>query len=230
MKVYHGSDTLVSVIDLQKCKPNRDFGRGFYVTKLRSQAESMAKRVTKYSKKIPVVTEYEFDEYAYQDDDLNVLRFDTYNEDWLNFVVLNRNADKRRQVHEYDIVEGNVADDKIARNITKYLKGKISKQDFLEMLKYSEPNHQICFCTINSLQMLDFIENPTDISYEISEISESLLEALMLDNQINEVKAADLFYSSDTFAQLEDENSKLNLKPWQEIYEMLKKELKAHNE
>jgi CRISPR/Cas system-associated endonuclease/helicase Cas3 len=160
MRVYHGSDTLVSVIDLQKCKPNRDFGRGFYVTKLRSQAESMAKRVTKYSKKPPVVTEYEFDEYAYQDNDLNVLRFDAYNEEWLDFVVLNRNADKRRQAHEYDIVEGNVADDKITRNITKYLKGKILKQNFLEMLKHSEPNHQkrinysvtyIKRCPLNSL-------------------------------------------------------------------------------
>jgi hypothetical protein len=224
MRVYHGSDTLVSVIDLQKCKPNRDFGRGFYVTKLRSQAESMAKRVTRYSKKMPVVTEYEFDEYAYQDSDLNVLRFDAYNEDWLNFVVLNRNADKRRQAHEYDIVEGNVADDKIARNITKYLKGKISKQDFFEMLKYGEPNHQICFCTINSLQMLDFIENPTDISYEISEIGEPLLEKLMLDNQIDEIKATDLFYNSKTFTQLADESTGFYLKPWQEIYEMLKKE------
>ena len=229
MRVYHGSDTLVSVIDLQKCKPNRDFGRGFYVTKLRAQAESMAKRVTKYSKKTPVVTEYEFDEYAYQDDDLNVLRFDAYNEDWLNFVVLNRNADKRRQAHEYDIVEGNVADDKISRNITKYLKGKISKQDFLEMLKYSEPNHQICFCTINSLQMLDFIENPTDISYEISEIGEPLLEKLMLDNHIDEIKAADLFYNSETFTRLADASTGFYEKPWQEIYEMLKQELKAHD-
>jgi hypothetical protein len=226
MRVYHGSDTLVSVIDLQKCKPNRDFGRGFYVTKLRSQAESMAKRVTKYSKKTPVITEYEFDEYAYQDDDLNVLRFDAYNEHWLDFVVLNRNADKRRQAHEYDIVEGNVADDKITRNITKYLKGKISKQDFLEMLKHSEPNHQVCFCTVNSLQMLDFIENPTDISYEVSEISELLLEALMSDREINEALAADLFYKSDTFAQLEDKATRFYLKPWQEIYEVLKKELK----
>jgi len=46
MRVYHGSDVLVSVIDLQKCKPNRDFGRGFYVTKLHSQAEDMAVRMT----------------------------------------------------------------------------------------------------------------------------------------------------------------------------------------
>ncbi|MDR0692681.1 MAG: DUF3990 domain-containing protein [Prevotellaceae bacterium] len=227
MRVYHGSDTPVSVIDLQKCKPNRDFGRGFYVTKLRTQAENMAKRVTKYSKKTPVVTEYEFDEYAYQDDDLKVLRFDAYNEAWLDFVVLNRNADKRRQAHEYDIVEGNVADDKITRNITKYLKGKISKQDFLEMLKYNEPNHQICFCTINSLQMLDFIENPTDISYEISEIGEPLLEKLILDNQIDEIKATDLFYNSETFTRLADVSTGFYLKPWQEIYEILKKELRT---
>jgi hypothetical protein len=229
MRVYHGSDTLVSVIDLQKCKPNRDFGRGFYVTKLHAQAESMAKRVTKYSKKAPVVTEYEFDEYAYQDDDLKVLRFDAYNEAWLDFVVLNRNADKRRQAHEYDIVEGNVADDKITRNIAKYLKGKISKQDFLEMLKHSEPNHQICFCTINSLQMLNFIENPTDISYEISEIGEPLLEKLILDNQIDEIKATDLFYNSETFTRLADASTGFYLKPWQEIYEILKKELRTKN-
>jgi hypothetical protein len=226
MRVYHGSDTLVSVIDLQKCKPNRDFGRGFYVTKIRSQAENMARRVTRYSKKPPVITEYEFDEYAYQDEDLNVLRFEEYNEEWLDFVVLNRNADKRKQAHEYDIVEGNVADDKITRNITKYLKGKISKQDFLEMLKYSEPNHQLCFCSVNSLQMLDFIEKPTDMFFEISEIGELLLETLMLDRNINETLAADLFYNSGTFAQLEDETTLLYLKPWQEIYELLKKELK----
>jgi CRISPR/Cas system-associated endonuclease/helicase Cas3 len=93
MRVYHGSDMPVSVIDLLKCKPNRDFGRGFYVTKLRSQVESMAKRVTRYSKKTPVVTEYEFDEDAYQDEDLKVLRFDACDEAWLDFVVLNRNAD-----------------------------------------------------------------------------------------------------------------------------------------
>jgi hypothetical protein len=94
------------------------------------------------------------------------------------------------------------------------------------MLKYSEPNHQICFCTVNSLQMLDFIEKSANISYEISEISEPLLETLMLDRKINETHAADLFYNSDTFAQLEDETTRIYLKTWQEIYEMLKKELK----
>jgi len=229
MKVYHGSDTLVAVIDLQKCKPNRDFGRGFYVTKLRSQAENMAVRITKRSKQTPIVTEYEFDEYAYEDSDLKVLHFDVYDEFWLDFVVLNRNTDKRKQAHDYDIIEGPVADDKITRNITKYLQEKISKKDFLEMLKHSEPNHQICFCTVNSLQMLNYIENIKDIESEISEIGEPLLEQLVLDFGIDEEKATDLFYSSETFGKLADETTQLHKKPWIEIYKMLKTELKNND-
>ena len=225
MRVYHGSDTPVSVVDLRKCKPSRDFGRGFYVTKLRFQAEDMAKRVARYSKLTSVVTEYEFDEYAYEDSDLKVLRFDDYSEEWLDFVVLNRSADKRRQAHDYDIVEGPVADDRISRNVSKYLKGKISKEDFFEMLKHSE-NHQICFCTINSLLMLEYIENPKDIEYEVSEIGEPLLEQLVIDFNMDEEKAADLFFSSETFAQLADATTQLYKKTWQEIYELLKKELK----
>jgi len=224
MRVYHGSDTVVSVVNLQKCKPNKDFGRGFYVTKLRSQAEDMAKRVTKYNKLSPVITEYEFDEYAYEDEDLKVLRFDDYSDEWLDFVVMNRNADKRCQAHDYDIVEGPVADDKISRNVSKYLRGKISKKDFLEMLKHSD-NHQICFCTVNSLQMLEYVENPKDIEYEVSEIGEPLLEQLVIDFDINEEVAADKFYSSKTFSKLADESTELYKKTWQEIYELLKQEL-----
>ena len=224
MRVYHGSDTAVSVVDLQKCKPNKDFGRGFYVTKLRSQAEDMAKRVTKYNKLTPVVTEYEFDEYAYEDEDLKVLRFDDYGEEWLDFIVLNRNADKRKQAHDYDIVEGPVADDRISRNVSKYLRGKISKENFLEMLKHSE-NHQICFCTVNSLQMLEYVENPKDIEYEVSEIGEPLLEQFVLDFDIDEETATDKFFSSNTFAKLSDDNTGFYKKSWQEIYNILKIEL-----
>jgi predicted RNA-binding protein YlxR (DUF448 family) len=224
MRVFHGSNTAVSIVDLQKCKPNKDFGRGFYVTKFRKQAEDMAKRVTKYNKLTTVVTEYEFDEYAYEDEDLKVLRFDDYSEAWLDFVVLNRNADKRRQAHDYDIVEGPVADDRISRNVAKYLRGKISKEDFLEMLKHSE-NHQICFCTVNSLQMLEYVDNPKDIEYEVSEIGEPLLEQFVIDFDIDEETAADKFYLSKTFAKLSNETTGLYKKTWQEIYKILKREL-----
>jgi hypothetical protein len=64
---------------------------------------------------------------------------------------------------------------------------------------------------------------------EIVVISEPLLEALMLDNQIDEVKATDLFYNSETFALLADKSAEYYKKSWTEIYEMLKKELRMES-
>ena len=54
MKVYHGSDTQIEEIDLEKCKYGKDFGRGFYVTKLKGQAETMAERVSRWNRKKPI--------------------------------------------------------------------------------------------------------------------------------------------------------------------------------
>lgn len=39
MKVFHGSYVEIDEIDLSKSKPFKDFGRAFYVTQLREQAE-----------------------------------------------------------------------------------------------------------------------------------------------------------------------------------------------
>jgi hypothetical protein len=35
MQVYHGSYTKIVEIDLSKAQANKDFGRGFYVTKFK---------------------------------------------------------------------------------------------------------------------------------------------------------------------------------------------------
>jgi len=107
--------------------------------------------------------------------------------------------------------------------LRQFLRGRIQRDFFLKELSHHEETHQICFCTVKSLQTLEYVEN--EPLWNIEEIGESLLEKLMLDNQIDEVQAADLFYYSKTFTQLEDETTELYLKPWQEIYEILKKEL-----
>jgi hypothetical protein len=44
MKVYHGSYTAIDTIDFSFCRKRRDFGEGFYVTKILSQAEYWATR------------------------------------------------------------------------------------------------------------------------------------------------------------------------------------------
>lgn len=58
MKVYHGSYTEIVEIDLSKSRDNRDFGKGFYVTNIRSQAEYWAVRMGKLHGTEGVVTEF----------------------------------------------------------------------------------------------------------------------------------------------------------------------------
>ena len=47
MILYHGSNLKISKIDLSKCIPYKDFGKGFYCTTIKKQAEFMAERVVK---------------------------------------------------------------------------------------------------------------------------------------------------------------------------------------
>ena len=223
MKVYHGSDTLIELIDLNKCRFGKDFGRGFYVTKLIEQAATMAERVARWSKKTPIISEFEFDEFALIDDELKKLHFDDYNDEWLEFVVRNRKNKIKQQIHDYDIVEGPVADDKIITDVDKYIEGLISKEQFLINLTRN-PSHQICFCTMQSLQALSQPKGKIDIA--VYDIGCNAVQSLMTDFDINEAEAADRYYTSDTYALLADESTEFYKKTWQEIYELLKQELK----
>jgi len=223
MKVYHGSHTKIEKIDLSQCRAFRDFGRGFYVTKYLHHAESWATNMGRRYKEQGIVSEFEYNENDFTRSICKIKKFDDYNEEWLDFVVLNRDETKSHPAHDYDIAEGPVADDKVQNRIDLYLDEKISKADFLEALKYHEQTHQICFCTLNSLQTLDYAHKTPRRS--ITDISEPLVEALVLDRNIDDIEAADLFYKSKTFARLSDETTKFYEKPWQEIYEMLKHEL-----
>ena len=223
MQVYHGSYTEIFNIDLSKSQSNKDFGKGFYVTKIRKHAESWSVNIARRYDKKPFVTEFTFYERAFEENRYNVLRFDDYNEAWLDFVVLNRDPAFTTNRHNYDLIEGPIADDKVQNRINDFLDGIITKNDFLNELKYHEKTHQICFCTINSLQLLK--KTDTKYSSYVVRISESIIENLMIDLDIDEKQAADILYTSETFTQLAEESTKLYKKMWQEIYGMLGTEL-----
>jgi len=224
MKLYHGSYLKIDEIDLTKAKPYKDFGRAFYLTKFYEQAKIWADRLGREHRTTGVVSEFEFDDYAYEDDSLKVLVFEKYDVQWLDFVVLNRS--NRKQMHDYDIVEGPVADDKIQNRIHDYLNGEIDKSDFLEELKWHEETHQICFCTVASLVFLKNIVGGKQIS-KFSHIGEPIVEKLVIDFDFDEDTATDNFFSSDTFSKLENiYSNQLHEKRWTEIYELLLNELK----
>jgi hypothetical protein len=225
MEVFHGSYTEIKSVDLSKCQSNKDFGKGFYVTKFRKQAEEWAEIIGKVNKTIGVVTEFTFYERAFTEEPLKVLRFSDYDDEWFDFVILNRNLESTEQKHDYDIIEGPVADDKVQRRINRYLEGEISRKEFFDQLtKYIEPSHQICFCTVNSLRMLKKKNYKSII--KIEDIGEQIVEKLVTDFNFDEETAIDKFFSSNTFTKLSDTENKFYLNNWTEIYKSLLSELK----
>ena len=224
MKLYHGSYMKIVEIDLAKAKPYKDFGRAFYLTKFYEQAKIWADRLSREHGTESIVSEFEFDEYAYEDDSLKVQVFECYNEQWLDFIVLNRT--NRKQVHDYDIVEGPIADDKVQNRIIDYLNGEITKKDFLEELKWHEKTHQICFCTVASLQFLQQADRSKLVSIFLH-IGEPIVEKLVTDFGFDEKTATDKYYSSNLFSCLADTSSQLYKKDWTEIYKLLLNELRS---
>ena len=222
MKVYHGSDIQINTIDLSKSKPGKDFGRGFYVTKLQEQAEEMAKRIANWNRSNPIVTEFEFDEYSFEDERFKILQFTDYTEEWFDFILLNRKNRSKIQIHDYDIIEGPVANDDVAQRIYVYLRKQITKSDFLDELKFHKPTHQICLCTIEALQTIEPIIN----DLFTANIDDAVIKNLMIEKDFLEEKAIDFYFNSNTYQQLINENTELYKKPWIEIYQILLKELK----
>ena len=103
-----------------------------------------------------------------------------------------------------------------------YLEGTITKEQFFSDLIHT-PSHQICFCTIQSLQALSLAKGKIDSA--IYHIDSDILQALMTDYGMNEIGATDKYYTSRTYFHLADETTELYKKSWQEIYQMLKQEL-----
>jgi len=221
--VYHGGYREIKEIDLSMAKPNKDFGMGFYTTNIREQAEAWADIKGEIYSVAGVVTGFKFAESAFSDNYYKTLRFSEYSKEWFEFVVKNRDISTSTFVHGYDIVEGPVADDKVSSKINDYIRGEISAELFFrEISKYPHPTHQICFCTGKSLNAITRI-NLSTLS-KIENIGYNIVENI-IKNGIERKKALEQYLLSETFAILQDESSALYEKPWQEIYEMLKKEV-----
>lgn len=119
MILYHGTNADFGEIDLTKSKPNKDFGRGFYLSREYTQAMAMAKtKVEQLETGAPTILTFEVDEN--QMDNLRVLRFDDYSEEWAKFILMNRNNASHEQAHDYDIVIGPIANDRVGVQLWKY--------------------------------------------------------------------------------------------------------------
>lgn len=142
--LFHGSNVEVENPKIMINGYYKDFGYGFYCTKL----EKQAKRLALSRKGDSVVNRYTFRLKS----QLKYLLFDKMTDEWLDFIILCRKG----YAHGYDIVEGPMADDTIWDFIEDFAENRISREVFWSYAKFKYPTHQIVFCTSEALECIKF--------------------------------------------------------------------------
>ena len=136
IRLYHGSNIAIEEIDLQKTRPYKDFGRGFYLTSMKEQAQKLAQRVSRI--------------------------FEEPSKEWALFVINNRNRDYQdiysmecNHDNKYDLVIGPVADDDLALLFRQFSGGLISVEVLVEAMKFKKLTNQYSFHTEKALELLE---------------------------------------------------------------------------
>ena len=150
--LYHGSRETVEFPEIRTARYHKDFYFGFYCTEFKEQATRWAVRYGGNG----VINEYLYAPEPY----LRVLTFPEMSEEWLDFIVACRSG----KSHDYDVVEGPMANDTIFNYIQNFLDGQITRAALWELAKFRRPTHQISFHTVRALAALRFLR-----SYEVIE-------------------------------------------------------------
>lgn len=154
MELYHGTNIDFERIDIETSNPFKDFGKGFYLTDLRTQAEELAKKKARIFGGNPIVQVYELDEAVLSDPSLKVLVFEKPVKAWAEFIYRNCSRKVPAFNHPYDIVIGPIADDGVAYLLSRYEEGSFTLEELSKALEYKELNRQFFFGTQRAIQLL----------------------------------------------------------------------------
>lgn len=153
MKLFHGTNTDIETIDLSRCQPFKDFGKGFYLTDVKKQAEYMAiRRHEQTGEGQPTLIEYEFDEKLLHGKTFRIKRSEKPSKAWAQFILANRLDESFK--HDFDIVIGPVADDGVAFQLRRYIENYISLNQLVRELTYRKLNSQYYFGTDKAINAL----------------------------------------------------------------------------
>lgn len=174
LRVYHGSYCEVNTPSLDNGRIDADFGIGFYVTPDIMMAEKWACR-----KKKPIINEYILDI-----DKLSKYSF-SLDEEWLDFVIQNRNGDDTTfSPYDFDILKGATADDKLFATIEQYESGFIDSETAVEVLNCMKIGQQICIRTKKGLENLHFIKSTELTPEQVKQIREANKTDRKMANQL----------------------------------------------
>ena len=154
IRLYHTSNVEVRIPDVHYSREHTDFGRGFYLTSLREQAEKYGQRFLRKGE-AAVMNIYELDDENLQE--FSRITFEAYDSKWLDYVTACRKGQDRTI---YDIIEGGIADDQVFDTIDLYFSGIYTYEQALDQLRFKHPNHQVCITSQLVLdKYLHFIES-----------------------------------------------------------------------
>jgi hypothetical protein len=154
MILYHGSNVLVEKPRLLNQTRFLDFGSGFYTTENQKQAASFANIVHRRRKEgSPIVSVYEIDEAA-AFAECSLLRFDSPNETWLDFVYQHRMGIFKDNT--YELIFGAVANDDVYETFNLYAAGALDKEETLKRLQVKKLYNQLVFTSERALSFLKF--------------------------------------------------------------------------
>ena len=159
MIIYHGTTMTVTSPDVFHSYRNLDFGKGFYVTTVKQQAERWAFRKAEMTfSSTGIVNVYQMRDIL---PGISVKSFPDDLNEWIDFVCACR--DGSLIYKEYDIIKGRVADDQVYRVVNLYKTGVWNKKRAIEEMKPYDIYDQIAFISQKAIDALVMFQS----SYEV---------------------------------------------------------------
>lgn len=156
MIVYHGSNMVVNAPEIIKSNRTLDFGNGFYTTTSKEQACKWASiKKSREQSENGILNIYEFDDKIVNKKHLKIQMFTEASEAWLNFVIDNRL--KLNYKHDFDIVKGPVADDRVYACLNAFENRFMDIESAIRELRTYKLADQISFHTQEAIRLLKFI-------------------------------------------------------------------------
>lgn len=161
MMLFHGSNVEIDTIELSRCRPWKDFGKGFYLTDIPEQAMRMAKRVARIYGGKPVVSYFDVDFDAIWKSGMSIRVFERPSTEWAIFVMNNRSQAFAERTSpecnlsgQYDVVIGPVANDDLALLFRQFQDGLISVDILTREMTFRKLTNQYSFHTKKAIGYL----------------------------------------------------------------------------
>jgi hypothetical protein len=208
MILFHGSNQDFTDVDLSKSKNRRDFGKGFYTTTIKEQALQWSYNMyQRFGGDGIYLYEFSFS----PSDELKSKYFENISDEWFDFILLNRSSNVLS--HDYDFVQGPVADDKIVLTITGFIDGLYSREEAMQRLRYSKANDQVSLHTENAISQLKLKEkrktshdkilyNGQDITFFLTQKIEHVVSLIAEREKTSFDSAYHAFLRSQTYQSL----------------------------